>query len=81
MAFGPYRAFDIDTVLKFHGRNRQLWVIQWMDVPPTALIIGPVAPSGRVAATLELGLVVGTSWFDLYRPYSFRIALVISSNG
>ena len=59
-------------ILKFHGRKRQLCVIQWIDVPPTALIIGPVAPSGRVAATRELGLVVGTSQFDLYRPYSFR---------
>ena len=67
--------------MKFHGRNRQLCVIQWIDVPPTAFIIGPVAPSGRVAATLAFGRVVGTSWFALNRPHESRMSFVISSNG
>jgi hypothetical protein len=34
---------------KFQGSRRQLCVIQWIEVPPTAFIMGPVAPMGRVA--------------------------------
>jgi hypothetical protein len=67
--------------LKFHGRKRQLCVIQWIDVPPTAFIIGPTAPSGRVAATLAFGRVVGTSLFAFQRPHESRMSFLISSNG
>ena len=48
--------------------NRQLCVIQWIEVPPTAFIIGPVAPIGRVATSEESRRVVGTSLLALNRP-------------
>ena len=64
--------------LKFHGIRRQLWHVQWIDVPPTAFIIRPGAIAG-VEASAAVRRWVGTSSLTFARPSQLRMSLRISS--
>src|SRR5687768_13307691 len=58
--------------------SRQLWHVQWIEVPPTPFIIRP----GAIAGTDFSAAVrrwVGTSSFTFARPSQLRMSLRISS--